>query len=176
MGKVFSCPPFKLKVVAELCFFWFPRAGVGTDSICSRVPLFFWFPRAGVGTDSICSRVPFFLWPATLAHRECVPTPARGNEKRRRVGTRKIGFLGSHFFSGSHAPAWEPIPFAPASRFFSGSHAPAWEPICSRVPFFLRPATLAHRECVPTPARGNEKRRRVGTSQVGRVSLSSFAR
>jgi len=45
---------------------------------------FFWFPRAGVGTDLVCSGVPF-LWacvpPATLARRECVPTPARGNEK-----------------------------------------------------------------------------------------------
>jgi hypothetical protein len=46
-------------------------------------PVFFWFPRAGVGTDSGRASVPS-LWacgPATLARRECVPTPARGNEK-----------------------------------------------------------------------------------------------
>jgi hypothetical protein len=40
----------------------------------------FWFPRAGVGTNSGRASVPSF--------------------------------------SGSHAPAWEPIPDAPASRLF----------------------------------------------------------
>jgi len=40
-----------------------------------------------------------------------------------------------YFFSGSHALAWEPILDAPASCFSS---------------------TLARRESVPTPARGNK--------------------
>jgi len=52
----------------------------------------------------------------------------------RRLGTRKKGE-----FSGSHAPAWESIQDAPASR-------------CSNV---LR--TLARPNGIPTPARGNEK-------------------
>jgi len=37
----------------------------------------------------------------TLARPKSVPTPARGNQKRRRVGTRKSQI-------GSHAGAWEP--------------------------------------------------------------------
>ena len=46
-------------------------------------------------------------------------------------------------FSGSHAPAWEPIWDAPV--YFSGSHAPAWEPIWDAPVYFL----------VPTRRRGN---------------------
>ena len=42
--------------------------------------IFFWFPRAGVGTDrdAPASRL---CGPTTFLLRECVPTPARGNEK-----------------------------------------------------------------------------------------------
>jgi len=95
--------------------FWFPRAGVGTDS--GNASSFrkqrrgsketviekklFWFPRAGVGTDSGnassfrkqrrgSKETAFSLLQQSG---QSVPTPARGNQKnrfpRRRVGTRK---------------------------------------------------------------------------------------
>jgi hypothetical protein len=41
----------------------------------------FWFPRAGVGTQSGRARVRFYKLIATLARRDCIPTPARGNDK-----------------------------------------------------------------------------------------------
>jgi len=72
-------------------FFWFPRAGVGTylgsepdytDVRINRIKnLFFWFPRAGVGT---------------YLGSEPDYTDARI------IRIKKP-------FSGSHAPAWEPI-------------------------------------------------------------------
>jgi prophage maintenance system killer protein len=46
----------------------------------NAIVFFFWFPRAGVGTESGRASVQF-LWTATLARPDCVPTPARGNEK-----------------------------------------------------------------------------------------------
>ena len=46
----------------------------------SKPFLVFWFPRAGVGTDLGRAGVPCGLAGMTLARRECVPTPARGNE------------------------------------------------------------------------------------------------
>jgi hypothetical protein len=42
---------------------------------------------------------------ATLARRQGIPTPARGNEKNEKIER----------ITGSHAPAWEPILDAPAS-------------------------------------------------------------
>jgi hypothetical protein len=45
--------------------------------------IFFWFPRAGVGTYSGRASVQFFVGYATLARRQGVPTPARGNEKQK---------------------------------------------------------------------------------------------
>jgi len=76
--------------------FWFPRAGVGTDLVCSGVP-FFWFPRAGVGTDLVFC----FL----------VPTRRRGNRfglLRRPVfvGLRASRDVGTSRMR-SHAGAWE---------------------------------------------------------------------
>jgi len=40
---------------------------------------FFWFPRAGVVTQS--GRASVVARHGTLARRDCIPTPARGNEK-----------------------------------------------------------------------------------------------
>jgi hypothetical protein len=56
-------------------FFWFP-------------PAFFWFPRAGVGTHSGRASVPYFAGRDAL--RECIPTPARGNENFKMSYSKKI--------------------------------------------------------------------------------------
>jgi hypothetical protein len=112
-----------------------------------------------------------------------VPTPARGNQKnwfpRRRVGTRKRCSK-SEGFSRSHAPAWERIFDAPASRgrklkvYFSfpragvGTH---FRRASVAGPQAHKNGTLLLPKSVPTPARGNQKnrfpRRRVGTRKIG---------
>ena len=122
--------------ILDLCgcerTFWFPRAGVGTDSGRAgipfflgtdflvptrrrgnrfgtrRHPVFFWFPRAGVGTDSGRAGIPFL--------RACGPLCCNKENAfpRRRVGTRNA--------------------------------------------FPRRRVGTRNEKCIPTPARGNEKR------------------
>jgi hypothetical protein len=80
-------------------------------------------------------------------------------------------------FSGSHAPAWEPIPFAPASRFWFPRAGVGTNSVCSCVPFLWAcgPATLARRECVPTPARSSlytsQNDRNCGNCRAPKASL-----
>ena len=110
---------------------------------------FFSFPRAGVGMNSrrasvaVCEN-------GTLAPPDSVPTPARGNQKK----LRDISWspnLQIWNFSRSHAPASR---YAKTGRW----HLPI------RFPRRREPeknGTLALPNSVPTPARGNQKNRKL---------------
>jgi len=87
-----------------------PNPEVGNEECRAS---FFWFPRAGVGTDS------------------------------GRAASRDAEHRGRH----SQPRGWE------RGKIFSGSHAPAWEPIRDA----LRPAMQSIVAGIPNPEVGNEE-------------------